>query len=308
MKKFGWYRWYDIYGSNPWSSLERWALYNLHNHSCLNDLASFIAVNNLRNGLNISVGVECIWVDGTPQAEAFVNSGTVKCELADLLYIVEEYDSNGVLKSETGLLVQAKVTAKYNKLNSNSSTKNERKLFETIDTTRAMELYSGTSLGSSKIGSYVLGGHNSLFDCARFLLMPKKLRWYNDYSYFHPFHVCWPKNTKTSFMGHSLGIVDTVQLMVSGGKIGKPIIDTNVCEWSRMVSDLRNKYNSVQMNGYNQQHRIQRSSIVQFSTNRFNMLPKNSASSHFNLKGHKGLPFISTVTVRIKRQFDERRD
>lgn len=308
MKKFGWSRWYKIYNSNPWRSLERWVLYHLHHPRYLDDLAGHIALNNLKNGVPSIVQVESIWIDGTPQAKASISSGTVKCELADLLYIVEEYDSNGVLVNERGLLVQAKVTPKYNKLNANSSTKKERKLFETIDTSKAMDLFSGTNIKSAKIGSYVLGGSNNLFDCARFLLMPKKLKWENYQSYFHPFHICWPKSTKTSFMGYNLGLVDALQLMVSGGTIGKPIIDPNICEWSRMVRDLQNKYNSVQMSGYNEQHRIHRTPIMHCSTNNWFTTPPNSASTHFNLTDDAVLPHISTITVRIKSPNDDRCD
>ncbi|HCG9858226.1 hypothetical protein HJ056_04460 [Vibrio parahaemolyticus] len=307
MKKFGWNRWYKIYKNNNWRSLERWALYNLHHPFTLRDLAFNIAVNNYRNGVNTSVEVESIWIDGTPQAQAFVNSGTVKCELADLLFIVEEYDSNDVIVNEKGLLLQAKVTPKYNKLDANSSTKKERKLFETIDSSKVMELYSGTNLQSIKIGSYVLGGKNNFFDCARFLLMPKKLHWQKHLTYWYPFHVCWPKSMKTSFMGHSLGLVDAVQSMVLGGSIGKPIIDPNVCEWSRMVRDLQNKYNSVQMSGYNQQHRVQRSPLIKFSTNQVGIVQPSVESSHLELSDEAGIPFIPTVTVRIKNNNEERR-
>ncbi|WP_146181051.1 MULTISPECIES: hypothetical protein [unclassified Aeromonas] len=308
MKKFGWSRWHGIYNSNQWKSLERWALYNLHHPSTLNDLAKCIVSNNIKNGLNTSVDVESIWIDGTPQAMAYVSGGTVKCELADLLYIVEEYDQNGTLLSEKGLLVQAKVTPKHNKLNADSSTMKERKLFEKINTSRSMTLYSGTSLNSSKIGSYVLGGANNLFDCSRFLLMPKKVNWQANKPYLRPFHVCWPKNINTSFMGHSLGLLDALQSMASGGRIGKSIGNPSNCQWSKMVRDLQNKYNSVQMVGYNQQYRIQCSSIINISTDNFGDILPSVEPNYVELNGDVGGPFISTVTVRIKQQLNERRE
>ncbi|TBT78760.1 hypothetical protein D5E72_03520 [Vibrio parahaemolyticus] len=70
---------------------------------------------------------------------------------------------------------------------------------------------------------------------------------------------------------------------------------------------MQNKYNSVQMSGYNQQHRVQRSPLIKFSTNQVGIVQPSVESSHLELSDEAGIPFIPTVTVRIKNNNEERR-
>ncbi len=273
MKKFGWYEWrklYEKFRESGRNSIERWGLCFLHSEPSLNALACLVASALNKNGRRAMVYAESIWIDGTPQAIAETTSGSeVKCELADLLFIFEEKSSNGDTKKEIGLLIQGKATPRHNKLTSGSSTKKERKLLECMDRSKPIELYRATVVSpSSKIGVYNLSGIPvGMRDCSRYLLMPKLLGWrfYGlitrplDRLAIAPFQVGWPRSIRSPYLQSPRGIVEAVQRMVLFGEIGKEIADPSICEWSRMVNDLRGGYLGSYMAGYGGQKRINNS-------------------------------------------------
>lgn len=266
-------------------SIERWGLSYLHSDYALDELARSVAYVLGRNGRKCSVWAESIWIDGTPQAEAAMPSGKkIQCELADLLFIVEEINCIDSSSNERGVLIQGKATLKYNKLPSGNSTKKERQLLEGMDRAKPLTLYRGTSsANSSKIGTYHLFNiAHGLADCSRYLLMPKGAMWfYPIFELYAPFQVGWPKSRASSLLRTPKSIVESMQEMVISKTIGKSIVEPSKCEWSRMVNDLRGNYSNVRMAGYNNQSRINRSAqIMSLSTKAsFN---QNHIRSHFS--------------------------
>jgi hypothetical protein len=283
-------------------------LQHLHNKHTLAELAKNIIIHNkLKNNINSIVNVSSIWVDGTPQAHGIARNNKIKCELADLLYIVEEKDTHGNELSKKALLLQGKTSHKFNKIDSGNSTKKERALFEKLDRSKTLTLRSGVSDSSSIIGSYLLGGEllEGLSDCAKFLLMPKKERWKsNKYDYF-PFHVTWPKHEKYTDMEFGLSLTDTTINMTKNGEHGKPILNPRHCEWSRLVTDLENNYKYIIMNGYDHQNRINnfRSSFLLYKNAPFgSRITINTNYVHQNNQPeirNESSPYISIVKVEI---------
>lgn len=268
MRPFGRKKWCSLFKRFNYSenkSIERWGLAYLHSKYALDELALSV-VNILgKNGKTFSVSAESIWIDGTPQAEAEILSGKIiKCELADLLLIVEEIYQGNPNQYESGVLFQAKATSQYNKLPTGKSTKKERQLLEDMNRAKPLTLYKGTSSSSSMIGTYNLSGIPSgLSDCSRYLLMPKAIKWAHPIQKsYAPFQVGWPKFRHSSFLYKPKSIVQSIQEMVLFKTIGKPIVDPSKCEWSRMVNDLRAGYRGVFMKGYNGQSRVNHSSCI----------------------------------------------
>lgn len=277
MKKFGWSQWRIIHAtfrSKRLHSLERLGLTYLHSKYALDGLARSVAERLANSGKHCWVSVDSVWIDGTPQAKATAISGVaIKCELADLLFIVEERDISGATQKETALLIQGKVTPKYNKLTSGSSTKKERQLLERVDRSKPLELFRDTKgSNGSKIGSYTLGLIPlGLSDCSRYLLMPKSFAWDCPTCLaMAPFMIGWPKSNRTPFIKSPIGVVEAIQKMALSAKIGKQVTNPSKCEWSRLVNDLRGKYSATQMSGYGGQPRLNSSrSIMCFSTSHY---------------------------------------
>jgi hypothetical protein len=149
----------------------------LHRRSSLDVLARRIA----RAAPNYAVKVESVWVDGTPQATFTDISGmSSNCELADLLLLVRKEQPTGTFVEERGLLLQGKITPKYNRLTSGSSTILERRLLERIDRASQLQLHRDTQrnslLGTFTLGASSLTGPHGLKDCARYLLAPSSKR------------------------------------------------------------------------------------------------------------------------------------
>ncbi|WP_023603756.1 hypothetical protein [Aliivibrio logei] len=302
MRLLGWPYWHRIINSKKGRSLERWTLRHLHWKVFLTYLARKIVRYNKNNNIFSSVEVSSIWIDGTPQAHGIARNNKVKCELADLLYIVEESDPAGNVLSKKALLLQGKNTPKFNKIDNGSSTRKERALFEKLDRFKELTLKVGVQNSSRIIGTYILGGaiKEGLSDCAKFLLMPKNKFWVNRSAYYFPFHVTWTKNENTSEMKQGLNLIDAAIEMSQNGKIGKAVIDPSICEWSRLVTDLENNYNYVNMNGYGGQNRIYRSKVqLMSSIDRFSDDPKLLSSSRYVNEQLDNLPYISIVKVAI---------
>lgn len=253
MSHFGWKNWKRFHSSQVNGRLphgrEREVLKYLHRKSSLNVLA-----NRIKKQLpSKSVFVQSIWIDGTPQATFTDSAGKIgNCELADLLLIVREELPNGNLVSERGLLVQAKITPKYNKLTSGKSTVLERRLLERINRDEPLELHRDTTR-SGLIGRYILGKNESntegLKDCARYLLAPKGEDWGCPFC-FSPYQIGWPRNKLSSFLKNTRGFVDAVLSVGVTKNLGRQVCQSNIDEWSRLVNDLRGLYNSKLMNGY----------------------------------------------------------
>lgn len=126
-KPLSWERWRKVYlnkKNKKRASLERWGLRNLHSVEALDHIVSEVKTTYLNNNPYIKVSANSVWVDGTPQAKFTVskyenvkNSSTsygntnqvslkarkdevLNCELADLLFIFNEFNSqNGFKKS-----------------------------------------------------------------------------------------------------------------------------------------------------------------------------------------------------------------
>jgi hypothetical protein len=258
------------------------------------------------SGNTHSLELSSIWIDGTPQAHGVARSNNVKCELADLLYIIEEHDSNSNVISKRALLLQGKNTHKFNKIDSGSSTLKERSLFEKLDRSKELVLRSGVQNHARMIGSYILGGALSegLSDCAKFLLMPKKKFWKNKSPHLFPFHVTWTKNEKNADMEVGVSLGEAALNMITLREIGKPVINPKICEWSRLVTDLENGYTGVTMKGYGGQKRINSSSayisalLVDGQGYLSSFLNKNEQIA-------ENMPFISIVKVKV---LDRRKD
>ncbi|MBT9097441.1 hypothetical protein KFZ76_06915 [Methylovulum psychrotolerans] len=249
----------------------RWGLSYLHSRYSLNGLARAVAHKLGKSGKHCEVSVESIWIDGTPQAKAQTSSGAiVNCELADLLFLLEEKDVSGMVQKETALLIQGKATPKYNKLTSGSSTKKERKLLESMDRSMPLVLFKDTKSSSkSQIGSYILGCIPlGLGDCSRYLLMPKSAAWFAPcYLSIAPFQVGWPSSINSPYLKRPRSVVEAIQRMALFGDIGKEVIDPSKCEWSRLVNDLRGNYAGIHMAGYGGQARINTSrEVISFAS------------------------------------------
>lgn len=203
MQYSDWQYWFWIKRLQKGRSLERWALRHLHHRDYLNLLAERVIEFNKLHRRPCSVQINSIWIDGTPQATAKARAKEIKCELADLLYIVEELNHKGDKICRTGILLQAKNTIHPSKIDSGNSTKKERALFEKLDRRYKLTLNVGVSKTSKIIGKYLLDSSvkEGLSDCARFLLMPKKRCWIHDFIFnCSPFYVTWPKREKSNEM------------------------------------------------------------------------------------------------------------
>lgn len=254
MSHLGWINWNRLHarykaGLLP-HGLEREALKYLHRKSSLNLLARRIA--SACPGL--AVRAESIWIDGTPQATFTDMSGqTANCELADLLLIVRKELPTGQLIDENALLLQAKVTPKYNRLTSGSSTKLERRLLENVNRTLQIDLHRDTQR-KNLINTYVLGpgayGAIGLKDCARYLLVPKGAAWANAGFSFPPYQVGWPRSMPGPFLTKPIGFVDAALGIGVRGTLGRPVTASPTDVWSKMISDLRGAYVGVVMPGY----------------------------------------------------------
>ncbi len=264
MRYSDWQYWFWIKRLQKGRSLERWALRHLHHRDYLNLLAERVTEFNKLHHRPCVVQVNSIWIDGTPQATAKVRTKDVKCELADLLYIVEELNHKGDRICRKGILLQGKNTVHPRKIDSGNSTRKERALFEKLDRKQELTLNAGMSKNSKIIGKYLLDSSvkEGLLDCARFLLMPKKRDWFLDFMFnYSPFHVTWPKKETSNEMIVGTDLTEAVLEMYNGNGLGKEITSPTKCEWSRMVLDLENRFKGVEMKGYDRQKRHYSSEI-----------------------------------------------
>lgn len=287
--------WSDIYSSYKKPSLERWALSQLHCYNGLKYISEKIMESNKKF---LAAQVNSIWIDGTPQAIGSFQGGTVKCELADLLYIVQRYNSDGKLLNRKGVLIQAKNTNDPKLIYSGKSTRKERDLLQRLDRSKDLKIVSGFSEASEPIGNYRLDSSvgKGLYDCARYLLMPKNRYWKKTDTNSSPFQVTWPKDEKTNKMKDGISLTKAMVDMVGNSSIGRDIVDPKNCEWSRLVVDLENKYRGVIMKGYGNQPRYSTYPAVsrgEVESQQYKFLDGLSSDLH-NLK-----PYISIIQVNV---------
>lgn len=256
-------------------ALERWLLMYLHEQKSTDALALAVMEKLIANGQNAHVRVQSIWVDGTPQAEFspkdhLPHVERPQCELADLLLCVRLEAPNGQLQREHAVLIQAKVATKYNVLPGGDSTKTERELFENCDRDQNITLYAGVNKGTP-IGVYKLGNDSDnqaygLRDCASFLLMAIA-PWAKTTAPIAPLQIGWPLDTSKKKIDPPESFLNAIVNMVSGttmrlGREVKTDASAMDCVWTKMVNDLRGKYQPVLMKGYNGQARIRTSSAT----------------------------------------------
>lgn len=235
-------------------SLERAALAQLHCPITLDYFALRVAAAYVAAGIPVHSMVESVWIDGTPQASGTtVSKKTVNCELADLLYLVDERDLSNNLVKRRGLLLQGKLANQQDVLLGGPSTTKERNLLECLDTRAAMDLYRDTKRTNS-IGCYqfkpgALSGYTGLEDCARYLIMPKSLSQWRKRQVFSPLAVGWPPLRTQSKLGPLRRLPQVIENMGVAATEGKSVIDPSVCEWSRMVYDLLANYETPPLPG-----------------------------------------------------------
>ncbi|MFI8620987.1 hypothetical protein ACIGBN_08515 [Marinomonas sp. NPDC078689] len=307
MQYSDWQYWFWIKRLKKGRSLERWALRHLHQRDYLNLLAERVIEFNRLNHRPCSVQVNSIWIDGTPQATAKARAKEIKCELADLLYIVEELNHKGDRICRKGILLQGKNTVHPRKIDGGNSTRKERALFEKLDRREELTLKVGVSKTSRIIGNYLLDSSvkEGLSDCARFLLMPKNRFWHLDIIFnWSPFHITWPKRETSNEMVVGQSLTEAILEIYSGTGLGKEIIAPDICDWSRMVLDLENRYKGVEMKGYDRQKRHYSSDICSFSIhNRFSKDVQINAESYGlndDLIIFDTLPYISIIKVSVQ--------
>jgi len=290
-----WESWSKVYLNKKHkkrASLERWGLRNLHSVETLDHIVSEVKKRYLNNNPYINVSANSVWVDGTPQAKFTVskyenvnNSPTsydntnqvslktrkdevLNCELADLLFIFNEFNSQNDFKKVRAVLLQGKCSEKNNLLPDGPSTEKERKLLESVNREELLTLYPGTKASGKEIGMYKLGGDDpGLADCAKYLMMPKHEEWnYKSPENTGPYVIGWPGNSSSKSLGVTKNYLDAViDEMLTSKTMGREVkfkdadID-RTCEWSKMIDDLLTSYHGVTMKGYDHQRRFYKSS------------------------------------------------
>lgn len=292
MNPLSWENWSEVYLNkkyNKRASLERWGLRNLHSVETLDHIVSEVKKKYLNNNPHIKVTANSVWVDGTPQAKFTVTNykrvygslsaisvnatqpnvrpakdEVLNCELADLLFIFNEFDNQNGFKRVRAVLLQGKCADKNNVLPDGPSTEKERKLLESVNRNKELILYPGTKASGATIGTYTLGGNTpGLADCAKYLMMPKHEKWnYKAPKNTDPYVIGWPESLTSKSLGDTSNYLDAViHEMLQSQTMGKEVKFDNgaidrTCEWSAMIEDLLTCYHAVTMKGYDGQRRF----------------------------------------------------
>lgn len=318
---FSWAYWRALHGgfkSSGWRSQERWQLAYLHSTDTLNEIAEAVRDGFMAASKAAMVSVQSIWIDGTPQVTGFLPDGRALagCELADLLFIVNQISPSGLVTRRTGLLLQGKTAKRHNRLPSNPSTKKERLLLEGLDRARALSVFKDIGL-KSPIGAYTFGGAAGLEDCARYLMMAKTIQWSCPIcTPLAPLQTGWPKSRQAPSLEPTTSFLDMLRGLATTSGVGRQIQDKGAapnCEWSRLVWDLLDGYAPVEMQGYGGQQRVNASQ--QFSCfvsgAGFSGAPPHLAPIAWEVDRRP--PAISVIQVNIrsewsKRETEEQRD
>lgn len=316
MWQYEWSAWNDRikHFSGKWA-LERWFLMYLHEQPNVDALALAIQTHLNATGRSTQVRVQSIWVDGTPQAEFSPKGHSPRkqkpqCELADLLLCVRWESPNGQLQREQAMLLQAKVASKYNKLPGGKSTKKERLLFEDCDRHQNITLYPGVNrenpIGAYQLGSAIGSKAYGLCDCASFLLMAKA-SWPTVPKSVGPLQVGWPLDKKKTEIKPPDAFLEAVISMVSGatpslGREVKTGASAMLCVWTRMVNDLRGKYESITMGGYDGQARVTTSAATVSSSDLVYSLVKDRHRRPSSIANHQRQKWLSLNLPHLLEQ------
>ena len=270
MNLFGWEAW-DLaqrLRGKAGRAEERWFLQKLHRTQELTELAAHIAERLHRLGKICSVQVQSVWIDALPQAVGEADGKRVKCELADLLYVVELHQP-GVPVKERALLMQGKMAPTHNKLPLTGSTKVERALLERHTWRHPIELHRAHSISSNTLlGQYVLGKPEELgFEpFARYLLMARAKWWWHPERPLGPYVTGWPQSHETRYLqGRSnISLAECAVLMSENG-VASPghSIDATNSQWNALIYTLRSGNSTRQMKGYGGQPYVSNSEVVQ---------------------------------------------
>jgi len=271
--EFSWEYWnylHHEFKTSGWRSEERWQLAALHSKISLDSLATLILRRFSAGGRPAKVSAESFWIDGTPQVQGYLPSGKklAQCELADLLFIVNQMDMKGTVLNRTGVLLQGKTVKRHDRLPSNHSTKKERLLLEGFCRAQPLAVYRDVNL-TGHIGDYTFGVGTGLKDCARYLMMPKKANWCPGCTPYEPLQIGWPKSRASNSILPTTSFVVAMQDLAISGTLGRVIQDKNsasasACEWSRLVWDLLGSFKPGPMAGYGGQPRANISDVMSF--------------------------------------------
>lgn len=238
-------------------AVERRGLRHIHDPSTLDELSIHLASHLAGLNIQAAIRTESVWVDGTPQAKAVTNSGSVQCELADLLILLS-VTRNNMVQSRSAVLIQAKVGVDINRIPSSSSTKKERALLEEMDHSKKIEIYRDMQ-GKSQIGSYQLKPNGfGLGDYSRYMVMPTDFHGIF-FQYFEPFVTGWPKKISSNLLS-SLALFKDAPIALWDGTLGSPLRTSSSCEWTRLVEDLLGQYRSKRMKRFGGFDRVKKSS------------------------------------------------
>lgn len=241
---------------------ERWFLQFFHGPWHLNELARLIAHKLADAGLNSTVQVSSVWVDGVPQAEGHDGKGTLRrCELADLLYVVE-VEAAG--RRETcAVLLQGKMTDRAGCLPASGSTRKERALLEDHAWPRPLRVFAGYGGRAEPVGNYQLQDTGTGLESfgSYVLIASSRSRWPQE---MPPFHVGWPRQRRTAQLrAPVIGLASAAVAMArwKAGSPGHPLSARHpvTADWPRLVQDLCTR-KSGNMRGYGAQPWVQQSS------------------------------------------------
>lgn len=280
-------------------AMERRGLKYIHDPISLQELASVLACHLDHSGLDASVKVGSIWIDGTPQAKAKVLDNTesnVQCELADLLILLN-VGINGALERRSAVLIQGKVGPDPTKIPSGSSTNKERALLERFDDTHPLEIYKDTRgrspLNLSSIYN-IKTGLSGFKNYARYLVMPTTLD-SPIVQKFGPFVTGWATRKRS----HNLEDIDLFSLIPISlweGKVGTALFNRSSDEWTRLVEDIAGHYATKKMNRFGGFERYIDSTMLisDFDYGAFSM----TKSVGYNA-------FHSNIDINVGSDFDE---
>lgn len=281
MSFFGWADWQrrvDRQEAND-RQTERWFLQKLHGPAELSELAFRIAQRLAWTGKRGTVEVQSVWIDSLPQVvgaadrvgfedRADSSASTllepVKCELADLLYVVKIAD--GPVR-ERALLLQGKIARRADSLPTGGSTKTERALLERHSWSEPVKVYRAhVASENAHVGTFKLGsaGSHGFRDYCRYLLISKYAGWSTG-SKLGPYMTGWPQGSRTSQL-QGANHIDLAECAIEMAEMqsGSPgrNVDNTLPEWNALIATLRDGNNDRYMKGYGGQPYVRKSEAI----------------------------------------------
>ncbi|WGL90816.1 hypothetical protein [Serratia marcescens] len=231
-------------------AMERRGLKYIHDPCSLKELSSVLASHLEYSGINASVKVGSIWIDGTPQAKAKVLGNAeseIQCELADLLILLN-VGINGALDRRSAVLIQGKIGTNPTKIPPGNSTNKERSLLERFDDSHPLEIYKdtqGKSLLNSSSKYNIKTGLTGFKKYARYLVMPTTLD-SPIVQKLGPFVTGWATR-KRSFDLEDIDLFTLIPISLWEGKVGTALLNQSNDEWTRLVEDIAGHYATKKM-------------------------------------------------------------